>query len=62
VAEFKYLETRVTDQNCIDEEMKIRLNLGNSCYHSVQSLVSTRFLSKNIKIEISSSSSSSSSS
>jgi hypothetical protein len=29
VAKFKYLVTILTDQNCIREEIKSRLNLGN---------------------------------
>jgi hypothetical protein len=34
------------------EEIKRRLNSGNACYHSVQSLLSSRLLSKNLKIRI----------
>jgi hypothetical protein len=35
-----------------NEEIKIRLNLGNDCYHSVQSLLSSRLLSRNVKVKI----------
>jgi hypothetical protein len=42
----------VTNQNLIQEEIKKRLNSGNACYHSVQSLLSSRLLSKNLKNRI----------
>jgi hypothetical protein len=32
--------------------MKSRLNSGNACYHSVQSLLSYRLLSRNVKVKI----------
>jgi hypothetical protein len=32
--------------------IKSRLKLGNACYHSVQNLVSSTLLSKNLKIKI----------
>jgi hypothetical protein len=52
VSEFKYLGTTVTNQNLIQEKLKRRLNSGNVCYHSVQNLLSSRPLSKNLKIRI----------
>jgi hypothetical protein len=38
--------------NLIQEEIKRRLNSGNAGYHSVQNLLSSRLLSKNIQIRI----------
>ena len=50
--EFKYLGMTLTDQNSIQEEIKSRLKLGNACYYSVKNLLSSRLLSKNLKIKI----------
>jgi hypothetical protein len=44
--------TTITNQNLIQEEIKRRLNSGNACYHSIQNLLSSRLLSKNITIRI----------
>jgi hypothetical protein len=52
VAQFRYLGTTITNQNLIQEEIKSRLNSGNACYYLVQNLLSSRLLSKNIKIRI----------
>jgi len=50
--EFKYLGTTLKNQNSIQEEIKSRLKSGNACYHSVQNLLSSSSLSKNMKIKI----------
>jgi len=50
--EFKYLGTNLTNQNFIQDEIKSRLKSGNACYHSVQNLLSSSLLPKNLKIEI----------
>jgi hypothetical protein len=42
----------VTNQNLIQEEIKRGLNSGNACFHSVQNLLSSHLLSKNVKIKI----------
>jgi len=52
VEEFKYLGTTSTNQNSIQEEIKSRLKSGNACYHSVQNLLSSSLLPKNLKIKI----------
>jgi hypothetical protein len=46
----KYLGKTVTNQNLIPKETERRFNSGNVCYHSVQNLLSSRLLSKNLKI------------
>jgi hypothetical protein len=48
VSQLKYLGTTVTNQNMIQEEVKRTLNSGNACYHSVQNLLWSRLLSKNV--------------
>ena len=52
VEEFKYLGTTLTNQNSIEEEIKSKLRSGNACYNSVHNLLSSRLLSKNLKIKI----------
>jgi hypothetical protein len=52
VAKFKYNGTTLKDQNYVQEEINSRLNWGNACYRSVQSLLSSRLLSRNLKVKI----------
>jgi len=52
VEEIKCLEVSLTNQNSIQEEIRSRLNSGNACYHSVENLLSSSLLSKNLKIKI----------
>jgi hypothetical protein len=52
VEEFKYLGTNLTNQNSIPEEIKSRLRSGKAWYHSVQNLLSSMLLPKNLKIKI----------
>jgi len=46
VEEFKYLGTTLTNKNSIQEEIKSRWKLGNTCYYSVQDLLSSCLLSR----------------
>jgi hypothetical protein len=52
VKELKYLGLILTYQNCIQEETDSRLKSRNVCYHSVQNLLSSSLLSKNLNINI----------
>jgi hypothetical protein len=49
---FKYLGTALRHKNSIQKEIKSRLNSGNACCLSVQNVLSTNLLSKNMKIKI----------
>ena len=51
VEEFKYLET-TNNKILFQKKIKSRLRSGNACYDSVQNLLSSRLLSKNLKIKI----------
>ena len=52
VKTFKYLGSLLTNRNSIQEGIKSRLKAGNSYYYSVQTLLSSRLLSKNLKIKM----------
>ncbi|KAJ4441625.1 hypothetical protein ANN_11481 [Periplaneta americana] len=51
VEKFKYLGATVTNINDTREEIKRRINMGNVCYYSVEKLLSSSLLSKNLKNE-----------
>jgi hypothetical protein len=42
VETFKYLGSLLANQNSIQEEIKYGIKAGNSCYYSVQTLLSSR--------------------
>jgi hypothetical protein len=52
VAKFKYFGTTLTSQNDSHDEIKSRLNPGYACCYSVQNLLSSRFISRTLKIKI----------
>jgi hypothetical protein len=52
VAKYKGFGTTLTYQDCMQEEIKSRLNSGNVCYHSVQNLLSSHLLSRTVKVKI----------
>ncbi|KAJ4446837.1 hypothetical protein ANN_13535 [Periplaneta americana] len=52
VEKFKYLGATVTNINDTREEIKQRINMGNACYYSVENLLSSSLLSKNLKVRI----------
>jgi hypothetical protein len=51
VEEFKYLGTNL-NQNSIQEKIKNRLKSGNACDHSVQNILFSNLLSKNLMFKI----------
>ncbi|KAJ4435636.1 hypothetical protein ANN_18252 [Periplaneta americana] len=52
VEKFKYLGATVTNINDTREEIKHRIYMGNACYYSVEKLLSSSLLSKNLKVRI----------
>jgi len=52
VGPFKYLATTLTNQNSFQEEIKRKLKAGHAQHHSVQNLLSSNLIPKNIMIKI----------
>ena len=52
VEEVRYLGTTLTNQNSFQEEIKSSLKSGNAYCHSVQNLLSSSLLSRNLTIKI----------
>jgi hypothetical protein len=52
LAKLKYLGTKLTNQNDNEDEINSRFNSGNACYYSVQNLLPSCLISKNLKIKI----------
>jgi hypothetical protein len=52
VEKFRHLRMKVTNQNLICGENEGKLNVGNGCYHSVENMLSSGLLSKNVKIKV----------
>jgi hypothetical protein len=51
MARFIHVGMTVSNQNCIHKEIKSRSNSGNACYHSVQNLLPSFLILKNLKIK-----------
>ena len=50
VEKFKYLGVTVTNTKDIHEKIKRRINMGNACYYSLEKILSSRLLSKKLKV------------
>ena len=47
---FKYLGVTVTNTKDIHEKIKLRINMGNVCYYSLEKILSSHLLSKKMKV------------
>jgi hypothetical protein len=52
MAKFKYSGTTLISQNGIRDEIKSRLISENAYYYSVQNLLSSRLIKKNLNIKV----------
>ena len=48
---FRYLGVTVTNTNDFREEIKRRVNMGNACFYSLEKILSSRLLSKKLKVK-----------
>ena len=48
---FRYLGVTVANTNDIREEIKSRINMGNACYYSLEKILSSRLLTKKLKVK-----------
>ena len=51
VQKFRYLGVTVKNTNDMREEVKLRINMGNTCYYSLEKISSSRLLSKKLKVK-----------
>ena len=49
---FKYLEIRLTNQNCMNRDNTSEVNAGNGRYHLVQYLLSSCLLCENMQVTV----------
>jgi hypothetical protein len=52
MCQLKYFGMTVKSQDLIQEEIRKKLNSGNTCCHSVQDLLSSHLLFKTVNIKI----------
>ena len=48
--QLKYLGVTITNTNDFREDIKLRINMGNACYYSLENILSFRLLSKKLKV------------